>query len=108
MLRAIREGVNASGRALFPMMPYPAFRELSDEDGAAIVVFPPDAAGDQARRAGAQIRLPVNLLVRTLPKPARSPVRAPTDEEDHLAYGGHLATVAGCKTRAFSIDSARI
>ncbi|HYN16380.1 MAG TPA: hypothetical protein VES66_11405, partial [Terriglobales bacterium] len=36
--RAIREGISADGRVLFPIMPYEAFRYLSDEDLAAVVV----------------------------------------------------------------------
>ncbi len=39
LARAIREGIGHDGRALFPMMPYQNFRELSDEDLASIVVF---------------------------------------------------------------------
>src|SRR5213078_5341030 len=31
VLRAIREGVDRNGEALFPMMPYTEFRNLSDE-----------------------------------------------------------------------------
>src|ERR1700736_2366677 len=37
--RAIREGIGYDGRALFPMMPYQNFRNLSDEDLAAVVVY---------------------------------------------------------------------
>lgn len=39
LARAIREGVGHDGRALFPLMPYPDFRSLSDEDVASIVVY---------------------------------------------------------------------
>ena len=98
VLRAIRVGVDASGRALFPMMPYPAFRELSDEDGAAIVVYLRTLPAIEHEVPARRLDFPVNLLVRTLPKPAQGPPRTPADEADHLAYGGYLATVAGCKT----------
>src|SRR5947209_5183123 len=37
--RAIREGVGHDGRALFPMMPYENYRNLTDEDLAAVIVY---------------------------------------------------------------------
>src|SRR5947209_808919 len=39
LARAIREGVGHDGRALFPIMPYPYYRELSDEDLASVIVY---------------------------------------------------------------------
>jgi mono/diheme cytochrome c family protein len=92
--RAIREGVDRSGRALFPMMPYKYFHAMSDEDVRAVVAWlrtlPP------VRRETPQPRLdfPVNLLVRLEPKPIDSRVETPTD---HLLYGRYLAGLAGCR-----------
>src|SRR5262249_34863163 len=37
--RAVREGTGGDGRALFPIMPYRNFRNLSDEDLASIIVY---------------------------------------------------------------------
>jgi hypothetical protein len=37
LARAIREGVSHDGRALFPFMPYPDFRSMSDEDLASVI-----------------------------------------------------------------------
>ena len=39
LARAIREGIGHDGRALFPMMPYEDFRQMSDEDVGSIVVY---------------------------------------------------------------------
>ena len=39
MARAIREGIGRDGRALFPMMPYKSFRQMSDEDVASVIVY---------------------------------------------------------------------
>jgi hypothetical protein len=39
LARATREGVGHDGRALFPLMPYPSYRRLSDEDLASVIVF---------------------------------------------------------------------
>ena len=37
--RAVREGVAKDGHALFPIMPYPNFRHMSDEDLASVIVY---------------------------------------------------------------------
>ena len=39
LARAIREGIGHDGRALFPMMPYQLYRQMSDEDLASIIVY---------------------------------------------------------------------
>ena len=37
LARAIREGIGHDGRALFPMMPYDEFKQMSDEDLASVI-----------------------------------------------------------------------
>jgi len=39
VLRAIREGVDRKGDALFPMMPYQHLRHMSDDDAKAVVAY---------------------------------------------------------------------
>ena len=39
LARAMREGVGHDGRALFPIMPYQHYRNMSDEDLASVVVY---------------------------------------------------------------------
>jgi len=39
LARAIREGIGHDGRALFPFMPYPDMRHISDEDLASVIVY---------------------------------------------------------------------
>jgi hypothetical protein len=96
VLRAIREGVNRTGDAIFPMMPYYYFHNLSDEDGRSIVVYlrtlPPIAHAVPAR----QIDFPANLMIKGAPKPVDGPVVVPDDAKDHLAYGKYMVTIAAC------------
>ncbi len=96
ILRAVREGVSRDGHALFPLMPYASYRELSDEDAYAVVAYlrtiPPAASSLPPTRLG----FPVSLYVNRLPKPLEEPVRAPP-KTDRAAYGAYLATVASCK-----------
>jgi hypothetical protein len=39
ILRAMREGVDRNGNALFPIMPYGHYKHMSDDDAKAIVAY---------------------------------------------------------------------
>jgi mono/diheme cytochrome c family protein len=39
VLAAVREGVRPDGRELVPVMPWPSYAALSDEDGAALAAY---------------------------------------------------------------------
>ena len=97
VLRAIREGIDRQGQALFPMMPYGNYRDLSDDDARAIVAYlrtlPPVRRSVPAKK----IRFPLNLILKGVPKPLDGPVPAVSDAADHLAYGRYLATIGGCR-----------
>src|SRR5215813_1139630 len=93
VLRAMREGVRKDGSALFPMMPYPQFAVLDDEDAKAIVAYIRTLKPVRRAARPRQLEFPVNLLVKLSPKPLDGPVRRPAE---HLAYGKYLSTVAGC------------
>ncbi len=96
ILRALREGVNRKGEALFPMMPYEFFHEISDEDARSVVVFLRTVPPVRRPVAPRKLDFPVNLLVKFAPKPLTGPVSAP-DPKDTAAYGRYLATIAGCR-----------
>src|SRR4051812_16691704 len=80
--RAIQEGVNRSGQALFPVMPYMNFREMDDEDLASIVVYLRTVPAVKLKRERTQLIFPLSVLVKTMPVPLPShapkpaPVRA--------------------------------
>jgi mono/diheme cytochrome c family protein len=95
LARAIREGIGHDGRALFPMMPYQNFRELSDEDLASIVVFIRSLPPIRHELPKTEVKFPINHLINSLPQPVTSPVSAP-DPSDRIQWGKHLMRVAGC------------
>ena len=65
----MREGVDRKGKALFPMMPYKYFREMSDEDARSIVVYLRTLPPIRHAIAPREIDFPVNLLIKFAPKP---------------------------------------
>ena len=95
ILRAIREGVDRKGDALFPMMPYQHLRSMSDEDAKSVVVYLRTLKPIRHSVPTKHIDFPVNLFVKFVPKPVEGPVSAP-DKKDTIAYGKYLATIGGC------------
>ena len=95
IIRAVREGVDRKGEALFPMMPYEHFRSMSDDDVKSVVVYlrtlKPIHSGVPAKH----IDFPVNLMIKFAPKPVEGAVAAP-DPHNSVAYGKYLTTIAGC------------
>ncbi len=97
ILRAIREGVDRNGDALFPMMPYPSYHEMSDEDARSLVVYLRSLKPIRNAVPKKRIDFPVNLLVKGAPKPVAGPVVAPDPKKDEVAYGRYLTVIAGCR-----------
>ena len=95
ILRALREGVDRDGNALFPMMPYQLLRVMSDDDAKAVVAYLRTLKPLPNKVPAKRLDFPVNFIVKFLPKPLDGPVQAP-DRKDSVAYGKYLATIGGC------------
>lgn len=92
--RAIREGVNKQGKALFPMMPYPDYRYMSDADMLAIIAYLRSIEPREGEAAGVKVKFPLSLIMRTIPKPLDGPVTASFSDE--VERGAYLTRMAGC------------
>ncbi len=103
ILRAIREGVDKNGQALFSLMPYDHFRNLSDDDAQAMVAYlrtlPPVPGQKPARK----LKFPLPIIVKFMPQPLTGPVAAP-DKSDKVAYGRYLVNAAGCEICHTPVD----
>jgi mono/diheme cytochrome c family protein len=93
-IRAIREGVDRDGRALFPMMPYTEYRNMSDEDAQAVVAFLDSLPPVRNPLPATRLNFPVNVFVKFAPQPAGT-VPSP-NRGDTMKYGEYLVTVGGC------------
>jgi hypothetical protein len=96
IIRAIREGVDREGKALFPIMPYGHLRHLSDEDAESIVVYLRTLAPLKYERPEKSLQVPLNFVEKFMPEPLTAPV-APPDRSDRLAYGKYLTSIASCR-----------
>ena len=94
--RAIREGVRKDGTALFPVMPYPAFASMDDEDVKSIVVYLRTIPAVKNTVPTRQLPGPLEYIVKTIPKPLTTP------QPSHAAStpverGKYLVTIAECQ-----------
>jgi len=95
LARAIREGIGHDGRALFPFMPYPDFRHMSDEDLASVIVYLRSIPPIRKALPKTEIIFPVKYLMRSAPEPITAPVPQP-DVSTPVKRGEYLVTVVGC------------
>jgi mono/diheme cytochrome c family protein len=95
ILRAIREGVDRDGNALFPIMPYGHYSHLSDDDAKAIVAYLRTIPPLKYAKPKKALDVPLNFVEKFVPKPITAPVPAP-DKSSEVAYGQYLATIGAC------------
>lgn len=95
LARAIREGIGHDGRALFPLMPYPRYRTMPDEDLAAIIVYIRALKPIAKTPAPTTMPFPLNRFINAVPEPVTEPVPQP-DRADRVAYGAHLVRMGAC------------
>jgi len=95
LARAIREGIGHDGRALFPFMPYPDYRVMSDEDLASVIVYIRSIPPVHKPLHKTEIVFPVKYLVRSVPLPITEPVHEP-DRSNPVVYGKYLVSIAAC------------
>ncbi|MBL8701678.1 MAG: c-type cytochrome [Alphaproteobacteria bacterium] len=89
--RAIREGVRPDGRVLGPPMPFPFYRDIADEDVAAIIAYLRQLPPVRNAVARSEYKFP---LPPAWGPPLAVPVRAPA-RSDTLRHGAYLAGPLG-------------
>jgi mono/diheme cytochrome c family protein len=95
LARAIREGIGHDGRALFPVMPYMLYRELSDEDLASLIVYLRTLAPVRNPLPPTQVPFPLSRLIQDAPQPLIDPVPS-HDATDRIKHGEYLVKMGGC------------
>ncbi len=93
-IRAIREGVDKDGNALFPMMPYQEFRNMSDDDVQALVAYLNTLKPIRNPLPPTQVDFPVSMLIKGAPQPVGSV--PPPDISTKVKRGKYLVSLAGC------------
>lgn len=103
LLRAVTSGVSRDGTPLFPLMPYPHFGAMDQEDVHAVLAYIRSLkAIENSNIPERELNFPLYLIVRTIPKPAKPQPRPPVS--DKLAYGRYMLRSALCSDCHTPID----
>ncbi len=103
ILRAITQGVNRSGQAMFPIMPYTSYSQLTQDDANAIVLYLRTLKPIYREIAPRKLNFPMGFFVNLSPQKAEPTVNA--QDTQGIKYGKYLARIAGCDHCHTPIDS---
>jgi mono/diheme cytochrome c family protein len=92
--RAVREGVDRNGHTLFPLMPYPHFQHMSDDDIASVVVYLRALTPVRNPLPVSVVNFPLKYLVQGVPQPVTEPVHS--DLSTQVNRGKYLTEMAVC------------
>ena len=95
IIRAMREGVDRNGNALFPIMPYQHLSHMSDDDAKAIVAYLRTLKPIRYEKPPKKLNPPLNFIEKFIPKPLEASV-PPPDKSNTLAYGKYLTQIGSC------------
>jgi mono/diheme cytochrome c family protein len=94
LLRAVTQGVAKDGTSLFPLMPYPHFGAMSEEDVHAVLAYIRTLKAIEGTVPDRTLNFPLNFIVRTMPAPnTYQPRPSPSDK---IAYGKYMTGAALC------------
>jgi len=98
LYRAITGGLQNDGDALFPVMPYDAYRVMETDDVLAIVSYLRTLQPIANDTPDHQLDFPLNLIVNAIPLEAEPRVvnRNYSSLEERVDYGDYLSKMAGC------------
>ena len=94
VLRAVTQGVSKDGTPLFPVMPYPHFGAMSEEDVHAVLAYVRSLKAIEGTPKPRTLNFPLNFIVRTIPA-ANTFVTRPSPS-DKVAYGKYITNAALC------------
>lgn len=108
IVRAMREGVGKDGHALFPQMPYLTYAQtLSDDDALAVVAYLRTLPAVKNDPGKTEIKFPVSMFIRGVPKPLEASPPAAPSPSDKLARGKWLLQVCSCNDCHDSVNARR-
>ena len=93
LFRVITGGLQKDGDALFPLMPYDAYRTMDERDVLAIMAYLRTIDPIENDVPDHELDFPLSLIVNSIPLEAELTT---VNREDPVEYGEYLATIAGC------------
>jgi len=102
LLRAVTQGVSKDGTPLFPLMPYPHFGAMSEDDVHAVLAYIRTLKAIEGTAPPRKLNFPLNFIVRTIPRANTYGTRP--SPSDQVAYGKYMTTAALCSDCHTPID----
>ncbi len=94
LFRVITTGVNKEGRAMFPVMPYPYYGQMDEEDIKSIIAYIRTLKPIKNIVPVSSSDFPMSIIINTIPKKATfHKIPAKTDV---VNYGAYLINAAAC------------
>lgn len=94
IFRAIVSGVSKDGTSLFPLMPYPHYSQIDEEDIYSVIAYLRTLEPVETNHPARELDFPVNLLINTMPMEPN--LQPKPDKSDPISYGKYLITAAAC------------
>lgn len=94
LYRVITTGVTKEGKAMFPVMPYPYYGSMDDEDIYSLIAYLRSLEPLENEVTESVSDFPMNFIINTIPAKG-NPQKRP-DPSDRVAYGKYLANAAAC------------
>jgi mono/diheme cytochrome c family protein len=94
LFRVITTGVTKEGKALFPIMPYPYYGQMDEEDINSIIAYVRTLKPVENNIPESTSDFPMNFIINMIPGKAHLSRRP--DKKDVVSYGKYLTTSAGC------------
>ncbi|MBX7088291.1 MAG: cytochrome c [Leptospirales bacterium] len=94
LFRLITTGVTKDGKAIFPVMPYPYYGRMDEEDIKSIIAYVRTLPALENEVPASRSDFPMNFIVNTIPHKA-SLVKRP-DPKDEVKTGEYLANAGAC------------
>jgi mono/diheme cytochrome c family protein len=102
LLRAVTQGVSKDGTPLFPLMPYPHFGAMSEDDVHAVLAYIRTLKAIEGTAPPRTLSFPLNFIVRTMP--GSNTYGSRPSPQDKVAYGKYMTQAALCSDCHTPID----
>jgi mono/diheme cytochrome c family protein len=106
LYRVITSGVNKEGKAMFPVMPYPYYGKMDDEDIYSLIAYLRSLEPIENEIPESVSDFPMNIILNTIPAQG-TPVKRPAPS-DTLAYGRYMVNASGCIECHTQVDKGQI
>ncbi|GGB17347.1 c-type cytochrome [Puia dinghuensis] len=106
LFRAITTGESRDGHALFPLMNYPTYGKLDQEDIFSIIAYLRTLPSIPNEVPATELDFPVSFIVNTIP--ARAAMEQLPDSNNAIAYGRYLVRMASCIECHSKVDRGKI